>query len=300
MKISVIIPAYNAASYISRAIESCFWQTCPPHEIVVADDGSTDETAAIAARFGPPVRVVRLPQNVGVPVARNAAIKVSTGDWLAFLDADDWFLPEKLERQERCAGENPKAVLIYSAFRTSLKGVESSGRFYPPVNLWPMMRYRCPLQVCTVLLRRSAFEAVGDFDPSLPGVEDWDMWLRVMERYSSSSFAAVPEELGVYRITPGSLSSIAMRTHQRRAALVETRCLQGLSGFRRRLWRRRIDAFRYYDSSLALREEGSSMYLQFMMKSLAAWPFPGETTPVRRFKVAAAMTKQRLLTKERV
>jgi glycosyltransferase involved in cell wall biosynthesis len=296
MKISVIIPAYNAAPYISKAIESCFAQTEPPHEIVVADDGSSDETAAIAERFGSPVRVVRLPQNVGLPAARNAAVAASTGDWLAFLDADDWFLPEKLERQRTCAAQNPGAVLIYSSFRTSLNGVEAPVRLAPPSQLWPLMRYRCVFPVHATLLRRDAFEAVGGFNPALRVVEDWDLWLRIIERYSLKSFAAVPEELAVYRVTPGSLSSSAMRMHKGRASLVESRCLQGLSGFARHLWRRKIRAFQNYDVSLALREEGSPLYLRYVVKSIAAWPFPGGITPMRRYKVAAVMAKQRLLT----
>ena len=173
IKISVIIPAYNAEKYIAKAIVRCLSQTDPPHEIIVVDDGSTDGTAAVAESFPLPVRVIRLTENMGLSVARNRAIQASSGDWIAFLDADDWFLPEKLERQRRSAQENPQAVLIYTRFLTSKEGVEAPARFNPPDKLWPMLRYRCAFHVGTVALRREAFDAVGGFDPSLRGVEDW-------------------------------------------------------------------------------------------------------------------------------
>jgi glycosyltransferase involved in cell wall biosynthesis len=116
MKISVIIPAWNAERYIAKAIESCLRQTFPPHEIVVVDDASTDSTAEVAESFPSPVQVIRLAENMGVSVARNRGVQASTGDWLAFLDADDWFLPEKLDAQRRCALEHEHAVLIYTGF----------------------------------------------------------------------------------------------------------------------------------------------------------------------------------------
>ena len=127
VKFSVIIPAYNAERYIRKAVESCLGQTYAPYEIIVIDDASTDSTAAIAESFPSPVRVIRLAKNSGVSVARNRGVEASTGDWLAFLDADDWFLAEKLELQRRCALKNENAVLIYTRFLSSLDGVETSG-----------------------------------------------------------------------------------------------------------------------------------------------------------------------------
>jgi GT2 family glycosyltransferase len=190
--------------------------------------------------------------------------------------------------------ENEKAVLIYAGFVTSLNGVESPGRFVPPAALWPMLRYRCAINADTVTLRRDAFDAVGGFDASLRVCEDWDLWLRLSARYSVELFAAVPESLAVYRMTPGSLSFYAMRLFTARAARIDERCLYGTSGVSRRLLRRRILSFLYYDTSIALREEGSLLDLSFILKSIVFWPFPWRELPMKRYIVAAVMVKQHL------
>jgi glycosyltransferase involved in cell wall biosynthesis len=105
-RFSVIIPAFNAAATLARAIESVRAQTWPAHEIIVVDDGSTDATADVAARFGEAVRLIRQP-NRGVSVARNAGAAAASGDWLAFLDADDWYAPERLRWHAEWVAEDP-------------------------------------------------------------------------------------------------------------------------------------------------------------------------------------------------
>jgi glycosyltransferase involved in cell wall biosynthesis len=292
MKISVIIPAYNAEPYIRTAIESCLSQTYPPYEIVVVDDGSTDDTAAVAESFPPPVRVIRLAENMGLPTARNRGVQASTGDWLAFLDADDWFLPEKLELQRRCAGENKHAVLIYTGFRViDFNGSEGEGKFFPPAELLPMLRYRNRLNICSVLLRRDAFDAIGGFNPALQTAQDWDFWLRIAARYSIELFAALAEPLVVYRRVAGSLSSSAIRYFHQRIPIIKSSCLFGTSGMSCFLWRQRILAFNYFDTSESLREEGSLSYLPFMLMSFLIWPFSCIAMP-NRWKVTIVMAMQ--------
>ncbi len=293
MKISVIIPAYNAEPYIAQAIESCLQQTEPAEEIVVLDDGSTDRTAEVAERFSGRVRVVRLGKNSGLPTARNRAIEASTGDWLAFLDADDWFLPRKLELQRRCIQQNPNAVLVYSAFRLRFPdGSEQDGKFVPPSDLHWRLRYHCPFQPCTVMLRRDAFDTVGGFDPAYPRCEDWDLWLRIADRFSTDVFAAVPEPLAAYRQTPGSLSSSTVRMYKAKTAVIDSRSLYRTSGVSRFLLRRRIHAFNHYDAAVEFREHGSTGFLGFILTSLLLWPFPGRMMPLARYKTAAVMFMQ--------
>ena len=106
MKISVVIPAYNAEQHIGRAIDSVLAQTRPADEIIVIDDGSTDATAEVIRSFGDRVTLIQQ-KNAGVSVARNTGIEAATGDWIAFLDADDEWLPEKLKRQAEHLSRNP-------------------------------------------------------------------------------------------------------------------------------------------------------------------------------------------------
>ncbi len=105
-RFSVVIPAYNAAATLARAIESVRAQTWPAHEVIVVDDGSSDATAEVAARFGDEVRLTRQP-NQGVAAARNRGAREASGDWLAFLDADDWYAPDRLRLHAEWIAEDP-------------------------------------------------------------------------------------------------------------------------------------------------------------------------------------------------
>ncbi|MGC9223232.1 MAG: glycosyltransferase family 2 protein [Terracidiphilus sp.] len=295
MKISVIIPAYNAEKYIATTIESCLEQTLPPDEIIVVDDCSTDGTFEIAQKYPPPVKALRLEKNSGVSVARNRAVEASTGDWLAFLDADDWFLPQKLEMQRQCVRDHPDAVLVYTgAFLKPLDGPVTEIKFWPPSELAWRLRYTPLFLPSTVLLRRHAFDAVGGFDPAYPIDEDWDLGLRLAERFSTDAFAAVPTPLIMYNRVEGSLSSKIMPVVNAARRIVENRSLYHTSGLTRRLLRRRILAFNGYDQSLTLRGEGEDGYLHLMLRSLAFWPFPNKMLPLARYKFAAVMLAQHL------
>ena len=109
---------------------------------------------------------------------------------------------------------------------------------------------------------------------SLRVCEDWDLWLRLALRYSVNLFVSMPETLAVYRRVAGSMSSSAMRYHKARNSMLDSKCLIGATGPSRFLWRRQISAFNFYTTSIGLREEGSPLDLQFILKSLAIWPFP--------------------------
>ena len=170
--VSAIIPAYNAARTVKRAIESCLSQTYPPVEVLVVDDGSVDETAGVVGAFGAPVRLQRKP-NGGPGSARNYGAALACGDWLGFLDADDRWLPSKLEKQLSIAVSDEIAV-IQTLAAGSTQQIPQEVTF---PQLWETNR------VCTssVLIRRSTFERLGGFneDPELISSEDYHLWLRV-------------------------------------------------------------------------------------------------------------------------
>jgi glycosyltransferase involved in cell wall biosynthesis len=297
MKFSVIIPAYNAEQYIRTAIESCLSQTYAPHEIIVVDDSSTDGTAAVAESFPSLVRVIRLAENRGASFARNRGVQEASGDWLAFLDADDWFLPEKLELQRRCALENQQTVLIYTGIREiAIDGSEREHEAISPMELWPRLRYLSAIEggASTAAVRRDAFDAVGGFDDHLRVCDDWNLWLKLALRYSVKSFASVPVSLAVYRRVAGSLSSNAMRYFNARSYMIDNLCLAGTAGLSRLLWRRKLTAFQYYTTSIALREEDSSLDLRFILRSLVLWPFPSFTMSLKRYRILTVMVRQHL------
>ncbi len=130
--ISVVIPCYNAAHFLRATIESILQQTRPATEVIVVDDGSTDDSARIAASFGPPVRVIRQ-ENQGESAARNRGIEAATGDWVAFLDADDLWLPTKLARQAEVIRSAPADVVCVTCqFVLFGEGMEDRRCELPP------------------------------------------------------------------------------------------------------------------------------------------------------------------------
>ncbi len=169
--VSVIIPAYNAGLWIQRAIESCLAQTSQPLEIIVVDDGSSDDTAAIAASFSPSVQLVRQP-NAGPAAARNQAARLAQGEWLGFLDADDYWFPDKLHVQLQ-PEISPDIAVLYTLFNTHNGSPEP-----PEVGFKELWDYNW-IGISSTLVRRTAFEAVGGFRETLRAVEDYNLWLRL-------------------------------------------------------------------------------------------------------------------------
>ncbi len=207
-KVSVIIPCYNAEAYLSQAIESVLAQTYSNVEIIVVDDGSTDASCTVAERYGIRITFIRQ-KNSGVSAARNAAIAASTGEYLAFLDADDYWLPNKLERQIP-AFTNPKVGLVHSYH----VWVDSDGnlqekRFHTEGYVFHSLLEHCTVGTLTAVVRRNALPKVSPFDTQLRTGEDWDLWLRISLH---NEVAVIPEVLSCYRVHDSSLTS---RNHLR-------------------------------------------------------------------------------------
>ena len=196
--ISVIMPAYNAARFIARSIQSIQQQTLRPLEILVVDDGSKDDTAEVAAACGDLVRVIRQP-NGGPAAARNTGAREARGEWLAFLDSDDAWTHDKLEHQ--VAALNDSTTLVHSYCT-----VDFTGPLTPNEQSFDTLWRRNTICTSSVLLRKSAFDAVGgfDIDRSIIAVEDYNLWLRLLHR--GSKFQVVRERLVEYTPAPNNLS----------------------------------------------------------------------------------------------
>lgn len=185
VKVSVIIPTYNRARYICRAINSVINQTFKDLEIIVIDDGSTDETKGILVPFNGKIKYI-YQSNQGISGARNRGIEEARGEYIAFLDSDDWWAPEKLAEQVKVLDANPRVGIVYSRMpiinekgeKIGMKPAGASGRnFKELLEIWG------DLPTSTVMTRRECFEKVGVFDPALPPMEDIDMWLRIARFY---------------------------------------------------------------------------------------------------------------------
>ncbi|MGV6818185.1 MAG: glycosyltransferase family 2 protein [Thiotrichales bacterium] len=181
MLVSVVIPTHNRAHLLARALDSVLAQTLPALEIIVVDDGSTDDTQVLVAERYPQCIYLKQPQ-VGVSAARNAGIQAASGDWIAFLDSDDAWLPGKLEAQRDCLAENPGVRLCHCEEIWIRQGRRVNPmRKHAKTGGWIYQRCLplCVISPSAALLHRSLLEDVGAFDESLPACEDYDLWLRI-------------------------------------------------------------------------------------------------------------------------
>lgn len=205
-RIAVVIPAFNASRFLGVTLDSLRSQTHAPTEVIVVDDGSTDDTVAIARRMG--ARVVSQPQR-GPGAARNRGIREATATWIAFCDADDWFAPNKLERQLHSVKHLGAQCIASDAWVVEGDTVvrcKNSRRVVPAaITLDELLRSN-PVICSTVLARRDAIDQAGMFDesPELIATEDYDLWLRMAVR---EPIAYLDEPLTFYRAHAGSLGA---------------------------------------------------------------------------------------------
>lgn len=289
VRVSVVIPTYNRAADVGRALDSVLSQTYPATEVIVVDDGSTDNTEEVVARFGSRVTYIRQP-NSGVSAARNRGFRVATGEWIAFLDSDDWWLPEKIQLQIEALRGKPGAVLVYtSAWIISPDGTRELAQAAAPERLWPAMRCSNRIISCSsVMVRRDVLIAEGGFNQALSGSEDWDLWVRLVQKHR---FAFVSEPVIAYVITPNSLCQNPERNIADAERMLESPLLDGLRGMRRRIWRRRIRAAQVFHAAVVAREIDPAYGGRLLLRSLVQWPSPFFL--FKRWKVLAAYILRR-------
>jgi glycosyltransferase involved in cell wall biosynthesis len=206
--ISIVMPVFNGASTIGRSIESVLAQTRTDFELLVIDDGSTDDTAAVVAAFEDPRIQLHCFANAGASASRNRGIRLARGALIAFLDADDWWAPEKLADQAAALAGAPDAALAYS-FSTCVDDdgnvLHQGSHVVASGSPYALLVTRNFLDSgSNPLVRREALIEAGPFDESLVGGEDWDLWLRIGHRHP---FACVPKVQVNYRVHAGSSSS---------------------------------------------------------------------------------------------
>lgn len=182
MLVSVVIPTFNRRTLVREAVISVAAQSGVDYELVVVDDGSTDGTAAsLRAEFGGLVRLVETP-NRGVAAARNAGVAASGGDWVAFLDSDDLWLPQKLAAQVDFLSSHRELRICQTEETWIRDGVRVNPCAHhrkPAGDIFVASLRLCLVSPSAVLLHRGLFDRIGGFDPSLPACEDYDLWLRI-------------------------------------------------------------------------------------------------------------------------
>ncbi len=183
--ISVIIPTYNRAELVLRAVDSVLAQTFEDFELIVVDDGSTDDTVSALKPYKDRLRLI-VQSHAGVSAARNHGLSIAQSELIAFLDSDDYWLPEKLDVQARFFSKNPKALICQTEetwFRHGRRVNPGTKHRKPSGEAFYRSLELCLISPSSVMMRRKLFETVGTFDENLPACEDYDLWLRVTARY---------------------------------------------------------------------------------------------------------------------
>lgn len=279
-RISVVIPTYNRAHILKHVVSSVINQSIKPHEIIIVDDGSTDQTKEV---FNEQIQdylqdVIRYiyQENQGGNVARNRGIQEANGEYVAFLDSDDTWDKEKLEKQLTVFGSNEKLGAVYCGLRHV--DLDKGTLIYEPKRSYPSGDLSTTLLIRDVtgptscyMVKRSVFEEVGGFDVNLKARQDWEMWIRIAQKYEID---VVPEALVNYgehtgtRTASNPQKEIDAYRYIREKYKVQiqsmplTKRLQALSAYNRRMGK----VYRNYKSN-------SSVAALWFMKALIVWPF---------------------------
>jgi glycosyltransferase involved in cell wall biosynthesis len=221
--VSVIIPAYNSAAFLSDAVDSAVRQTYRSVELIIVNDGSTDDTSSLAERLAAHdarITVVHQP-NAGLSAARNTGLKVARGEFVSFLDADDALLPEKIEHQVAFLREHPDCDLVYSDHYIANAKLEPIGLRAPgppPLPFGELFVLRNWFPPVVPLITASLARRVGPFDESLHAAEDWDYWIRCA---AAGRFGYRPGAVAVYRFHPNQMSRQSDRMRRSEFQLID-------------------------------------------------------------------------------
>ncbi|MBV8036904.1 glycosyltransferase [Roseateles sp.] len=283
-RVSVVIPCFNTERYIAATLRAVLAQAGAALEVIVVDDGSTDGSAALVEREFPQVRLIRR-SNAGVAAARNAGIEAATGDWVAFCDADDIWLPGKLAAQFDTMAAAPGCRMSYTAWHVWVSAepepeptllqrlaaeADDPGRWRGATGwLYPELLLDCVVWTSTVLMQRSLLSEIGSFDTGLRIGEDYDLWLRASR---VTRIERVMRPLALYRQHPGSITRSAPRDNYRGRVVQRALDTWGLAGPDGRL----ADA-------AAVRTELAGSWSQFAYTQLQA----GQRAAARRSARAA-------------
>lgn len=205
MNISVVIPNYNQSRYIERCLLSTWWQLQPNDDIILIDDASTDNTYQVRCliktlQSGPSpkqLKYIQHDKNLGVSISRNECATIAKGDWIIFLDGDDLLAPFGLSifRNEiaRCSSDTQVIT------GTKIHEINETNFFLTGGTVKNIMQ-QIPFLLCQSIIRKSAFEAVGGFNPNIHVEEDWDLFLRIHKQFGPNAFKSIEGLVSYYHV----------------------------------------------------------------------------------------------------
>ncbi len=206
-KVSVVLPTYNRASLLKRAIKSILNQTYQDFEMIIVDDGSTDNTENVVKGFGNEgIRYISHDNNRGAGAARNTGIKVARGRYIAFLDSDNQWLPEKLEKQMQFIQHKTEDVVVYTDYWDweNRRHMLSHRKIQKDGDIHDILLEDNFIDTSTVLVSKECLHKAGLFDETLPRYQDWELWIRLSKYYR---FVYLDEPLAKVHFTPGCITS---------------------------------------------------------------------------------------------
>jgi len=272
-RVSVVLPTYNRGWILEQAVESVLSQDYANLELIVVDDGSTDDTPQLLSAFGDRLRIIRQ-ENQGVSAARNAGIRAATGELIALLDSDDTWLPGKVTAQVSFFRANPAALICQTEeiwIRNGMRVNPGKRHRKEAGMIFERSLALCLVSPSAVMIRKSLLDEVGLFDESLPACEDYDLWLRVawkhpihlidrpliVKRGGHADQLSCMPELDKFRILSITrlIESGCLSPEQRTAAIamLKTKCTIYAQGCRKR---DRVTEARHYEALAGRYEQG--------------------------------------------
>ena len=287
--LAVVIPVYNGSRYLAETLESVLSQTVQPSEILLIDDGSTDNSAELAQSIDPRIRIIRR-VNQGISASRNLGADLASAEWITFLDQDDVLEPDAFARRAAALIADPDCDVCYTGRRhlcqigTSSSFTLTAPIWVPPVKkLRTLLNDRCFFNPGSATIRRSALLAVGGFDRTLDGVEDWDLWIRLLDH--GCRFTRLPQPLFRYRVHGSSATQNAPRILERSLSLLQKTILPRLSPWQRVTLAARVVSRLEAEAAIAMRSQKLPHFRKMMLRSLLHHPFHF----ARRYTIAAHM-----------
>jgi len=290
-KVSVIIPTYNSIRYLPDAVGSALSQTFTDLEVIVINDGSSDATEEWLLQQSDSRLIFISQPNLGKSVARNVGISKAQGEYLAFLDADDYWEPTKLEKQINCLDNNPNVGLVYTWTALADEDGQPTGRVIDSEaegNVWQqLLQFNIVACGSTPMVRSHCFKTVGLFSEELPLAQDWDMWIRIAAHYP---FAVIKEPLVRYRLHANNTSK-KLQAMQKYSHLVLERAFQSTSTDRSDIKAKAYQSLNLYLGWVAISIEDPKQAFHWWNKALRANPKDSFSSQSIRLLAAIVMVQ---------